>query len=98
MKMKAGTSHPARQCHIPEDCNPLYCSVFYIHSRFKILILLLQFCVTGLYFACNRSNESTACGSSGNHRKSNSLDASSGGDGTGGRRSNKPLVTPVRER
>lgn len=73
------------------------CTVFFrfcLNSAFKILILFL----TGLCFVCNRSSESTACGSSGNHRKSNSLDASSGGDGTAGRKTNKPLVPPVRER
>ncbi|PSN37671.1 hypothetical protein C0J52_05611 [Blattella germanica] len=47
-----------------------------------------------------RSGESTACSSSGNHhRKSNSLDASSCGEGGGGgRKLIKPLVPPVRER
>jgi len=51
-----------------------------------------------LCIICDRSGDSTACGSSGNHRKSNSLDAGSGGDGGGGRKTNKPLVPPVRER
>ncbi|PNF15259.1 hypothetical protein B7P43_G00965 [Cryptotermes secundus] len=45
-----------------------------------------------------RSSDGSASGSSGNHRKSNSLDAGSAGDGGGGRKTNKPLFPPVRER
>ncbi|XP_021937575.1 E3 ubiquitin-protein ligase SH3RF1 isoform X2 [Zootermopsis nevadensis] len=46
-----------------------------------------------------RSSDVTACGTSANHRKSNSLDAGTGADsGGGGRKTNKPLVPPVRER
>jgi hypothetical protein len=53
--------------------------------------------MTVLCFVCDRSTDGSASGSSGNHRKSNSLDAGSAGDG-GGRKTNKPLFPPVRER
>jgi hypothetical protein len=54
--------------------------------------------MTVLCFICDRSTDSSASGSSGNHRKSNSLDAGSAGEGAGGRKTSKPLFPPVRER
>jgi uncharacterized membrane protein YgcG len=74
----------------------LFC--LYLYRKLKIGISLLLLFITGLCYICDRSSDVTACGTSGNHRKSNSLDAGTGGDGGGGRKTNKPLVPPVRER
>jgi hypothetical protein len=72
--------------------------VFYFVFIFAETIPLILLFITGLLFICGRSSDVTVCSTSGNHRKSNSLDAGSGGDSGGGKKTIKPLVPPVRER